>query len=160
MQATHGGFRVMTRFRMAVVGALLACLILPASPAAGSSAEVQMVRKVNAYRAQHGLPRVRIARSLMRSSERYAWQQMRNGYFGHSGRIRANSSKYRRLGEILEWHRGRRAAISRAFRAWLNSGGHRAIIMDRGFRYAGAGLATGRFRGRNAGIWVMHFGSK
>jgi uncharacterized protein YkwD len=150
----------MTRCRMLFIGALVACLLVPAAPAAaGTSAEVQMVRKVNAYRSNRGLPRVHLARSLMRSAERYSWRQLNSNYFGHSNRIQA-SSKYRRLGEILEYHRGMKARIDHAFRLWLNSSGHRAIIVDRNFRYAGAGRASGRFQGRNATIWTMHFGSK
>ena len=150
----------MTRFRMIVVAALVACLTLPvATASARPSAEVLMVRKVNAFRHQHGLPGVHMSRSLMRSSERYSWKQMNSGYFGHSSRIQA-SSRYRRLGEIIEWHRGLEARVSQAFHAWLNSPGHRAIIVDRNFKYAGAGRASGRFNGHNATIWTMHFGSK
>ena len=150
----------MTRCRMLFTGALVACLLVPAAPAAasGPSPEAQMVRKVNAYRHRQGLPGVHLSRSLMRSAERYSWRQLNSGYFGHSNRIQA-SSKYRRLGEILEYHRGMKARIDHAFRLWLNSPGHKAIIVDRNFRYAGAGRASGRFQGRNATIWTMHFGS-
>ena len=150
----------MARCRMLFTGVFIAGLLVPAAPAmAGPSAEVQMVRKVNAYRANRGLPRVHLSRSLAGSAERYSWHQLNNNYFGHSGRIQA-SSNFRRLGEILEYHRGLKARIDHAFRLWLNSGGHRAIIMDRGFRFAGAGRASGRFQGRNATIWTMHFGTK
>jgi uncharacterized protein YkwD len=146
--------------RLVLPVVLVACLLVPAAPAsARASAEVQMVRKANSFRKRHGLRPVRISRSLMRSSEGYAWHQMRNGFFGHSSRIHA-SGRFRRLGEILEYHGGTRARIRQAFRSWLHSPGHRAIIMDRGFRYVGAGRASGRFRGGRATIWVMHFGSR
>jgi uncharacterized protein YkwD len=150
----------MPRFRIFVLCALVACLIVPAAPAsAAGSAEDQMLAKINSYRAKHGLPKVRRSKSLTASSERYSWKQMRNGYFGHASRIQA-SGKYRRLGEILAWRRGGRAAVGETFRMWLNSGGHRAVIVDRGFRYAGAGLAVGRFRGSKAAIWTVQFGSR
>ena len=150
----------MPRFRMLVLCALAACLMLPALPASASErVERVMVQKVNEYRAKHGLPRLRMSRSLMASSDRYSWRQMRGGYFGHSSSIQA-SSKYRRLGEVLEWHSGTAARPSLAFRTWLRSGGHRAVIMDRGFRYVGAGRASGRFNGRRATIWTMQFGSR
>lgn len=150
----------MPRIRMLVLCALAAFLIVPAAPAAaGRSAESQMLRKINSYRAQHGLPKVRRSKSLTRSAERYSWKQMNAGYFGHSNRIHA-SSKYRRLGEILAWSQGGSARISHTFRMWLNSGGHRAVIMDRGFRYAGAGRASGRFRGNSATIWTVQFGTR
>lgn len=150
----------MPRFRIFVLCALAACLLVPAAPAsAASSAETQMLSKINSYRAKHGLPKVRRSKSLTRSAERYSWKQLRNGYFGHASRIQA-SSKYRRLGEILAWRKGTSAAVRSTFRMWLNSGGHRGVIMDRGFRYAGAGLAAGSFRGGKAAIWTVQFGSR
>lgn len=150
----------MPRFRILVLGALVACLLVPMAPAvAHASAEDQMLSKINSYRASHGLPRVRKSKSLTRSAERYSWKQMRGGYFGHSSRIQA-SSKYSRLGEILAWSQGTSARVSSTFRMWLNSPGHRAVIVDRGFRYVGAGRATGRFRGGKATIWTVQFGSR
>jgi uncharacterized protein YkwD len=118
-----------------------------------------MLSKINAYRAQHGLPKVRRSKSLTRTAERYSWKQMRSGHFGHSNRIQA-SGKYRRLGEILAWSQGSSARVSHTFRMWLNSAGHRAVIVDRGFRFAGAGRASGRFQGRSATIWTVQFGSR
>jgi uncharacterized protein YkwD len=149
----------MPRFRILVLSALVACLALPALPAApaAASAEDQMIAKINSYRAKHGLPGVRKSKSLTRSAERYSWKMMRSGYFGHSSRIQA-SSKYRRLGEILAYTT--RVRPSEAFRMWLNSPGHKALIMDGGFRYAGAGVASGRFRGRKATLWTVHFGAR
>jgi uncharacterized protein YkwD len=148
----------MPRFRMLVLSALVACLLVPAAPASAST-ESQMLAKINAYRAQHGLPKVRKSKSLTRSAERYSRRQMNGDYFGHSNRIHA-SSKYRRLGEILAWSQGGSARVSHTFRMWLNSGGHRAVIMDRGFRYVGAGRVSGNFRGRSATIWTVQFGSR
>ena len=150
----------MPRFRMLVLCVLAACLLIPAAPAAaGRSAESQMLSKINSYRSSHGLPKVRRSKSLTRSAERYSWKQMNSGYFGHSNRIQA-SSKYSRLGEILAWSQGTSARVSNTFRMWLNSGGHRAVIMDRGFRYVGAGRASGNFKGGKATIWTVQFGSR
>ena len=150
----------MPRFRMLVLCAFAAFLLVPTAPAAaGRSAESQMLSKINSYRASHGLPKVRRSKSLTSSAERYSWKQMRSGYFGHSSRIQA-SSKYHRLGEILAWSQVTSARISSTFRMWLNSGGHRAVIVDRGFRYVGAGRASGNFRGGKATIWTVQFGSR
>jgi uncharacterized protein YkwD len=118
-----------------------------------------MLSKINSYRTSHGLSKVRRSKSLTRSAERYSWKQMNSGYFGHSNRIQA-SSKYSRLGEILAWSQGTSARVNNTFRMWLNSGGHRAVIMDRGFRYAGAGRASGNFKGGKATIWTVQFGSR
>lgn len=149
----------MPRFRMLVLCALVACLAMPASAPAMERVERVMIQKVNNYRAKHGIPKLRVSKSLSRSAHRYSWKQMRGGFFGHASSIQA-SSKYRRLGEILEWHRGTAARPSLAFRTWLRSGGHRAVIMDPSFRYVGAGRASSRFRGGKATIWTMHFGAR
>lgn len=150
----------MPRFRMLVLCTLALCLLAPAAPAAAAtSAEDQMLAKINSYRAKHGLVQLRKSKSLTRSAERYSWKQMRGGYFGHASRIQASSS-YERLGEILAWSSGTRARVRETFRMWLNSSGHRAVIMDRGFRYVGAGRASGRYRGGKATIWTVQFGSR
>jgi len=151
----------MPRIRMLVLCALVACLIVPAVVAAPASAtaEDQMIGKINAWRAKHGLPGIRKSKSLTQSAERYSRKQLRSGYFGHSNRIQA-SSKYRTLGEILAFHGRTGSYVRQTFRMWLDSGGHRAVIMDRRFRYAGAGLASGRFRGGRASIWTVQFGAR
>jgi uncharacterized protein YkwD len=84
---------------------------------------------------------------------------MRSGHFGHASRIHA-SRRFRRVGEILEVHRGRRLRVRLAVRAWMHSPIHRAIILSRAFRLAGAGYTTGRFHGHAATMWVMHFGRR
>jgi uncharacterized protein YkwD len=152
----------MPRIRILVLCALVACLVvpaLPAAPASASSAEDQMIAKINDYRASHGLSRLRKSKSLTSTAERYSWKQLNSGYFGHANRIQA-SSKYNRLGEILAYIGGSRARASQAFRMWLDSGGHRAVIMDRSFRYFGAGVAQGSFSGKRAAIWTVQFGSR
>ena len=125
--------------------------------AAGKSPEANMMHKVNKYRRDHGLHRVKWAKSLKRSARRYAWHMMDSGYFGHAKRIHA-SNRYSRLGEILEYQRGTKPNVKLAFRTWLGSGSHRAIILDRSFTRAGAGRAWGRMRGHKSTVWVMHFG--
>jgi uncharacterized protein YkwD len=84
---------------------------------------------------------------------------MRSNYFGHSARIRA-SSRFKRLGEIIEMHRGHRSDTSGALRSWIGSPAHNAILLDGNFRYVGAGQVKGRFHGRRTTMWVMHFGRK
>ena len=150
----------MTRARMlAVAAVLLVALVIPAAPASAGSPAAKMVQKVNEYRQNRGLPPVHMSRSLNRSSARYARHMMNRGYFGHSGRIRA-SRRFKRLGEIIEMHRGYRSDVSGALRAWSGSPGHNAILTDGNFNYVGAGVVKGRFNGRRTTMWVMHFGRK
>jgi uncharacterized protein YkwD len=118
-----------------------------------------MLDRVNAVRAHHGLKPLRLARSLSNSAGRYSQTMMNRDYFGHSSRIHA-SRRYRSLGEIIEIHRGKRLRIGLALRQWMNSPSHRSVILSSHFRFAGAGVTQGGFRGRGATIWVMHFGRR
>jgi uncharacterized protein YkwD len=148
----------MTRIRMLLIAAvLIASLLVPAASANAESPAQKMIRKVNAYRQHRGLRPLRMSRSLNHSSHRYAGQMLHSGYFGHQARIRA-SSHFKRLGEIIEMHRGRRSDVRGALRRWINSPGHNAILLDGNFSYVGAGKVSGSFHGSRTTMWVMHFG--
>jgi uncharacterized protein YkwD len=149
-------------FRVVRTAALLAVLAtLLALPAAASAkpAHLRVLDRVNEIRSNHGLKPLRFASSLSHSARRYSRTMMSRGYFGHSSRIHA-SRRFRSLGEILEYHRGRRARVGGAVRRWMSSPSHRSVILSSHFRLAGAGATKGRFHGRPATIWVMHFGRR
>jgi uncharacterized protein YkwD len=149
----------MLRVRTAALFVLLAAmLIVPAGATAMSPARA-MLKKVNAYRAAHGVGRVRLSRSLSHSASSYSHYMMRSGYFGHASRIHA-SRRFRSLGEIIEIHRGLRAGVRTAFRAWVHSPPHRSVMLMSQFKFAGAGFASGRFNGHRDTIWTMHFGRR
>jgi uncharacterized protein YkwD len=134
------------------------CLALPAIPAqAKASPTTSLINKINQVRAAHGLKALRTNRSLCRTSQRYSRRMMQTGYFGHQARIQA-SRRFKRLGEVLEWRRGHKPAVRGTVGDWLNSPGHRSVILSPSFRYIGAGLTRGKFRGRRAGIWVAQLG--
>ena len=150
----------MARIRMLLVLAVAMCAMSAvAATTATASPESYMMRRVNHFRRSHGVRPVRLSHSLKRSARRYAHYMMRHQYFGHAKRIHA-SSKYHRLGEILEWQTGYKPGVRRAFYAWVHSSEHRSIILDSSFTWAGAGRAHGRFHGRKSTLWVMHFGRK
>src|SRR4051812_40428859 len=142
---------------LAVVVAVMAGFVVP-SVASASSATSTMIAKVNAYRANHGLGALHSSSSLNKSASHYARHMMKAHYFGHAGRIQA-SRRFRTVGEILEMHRGYGARTSSALRAWGNSPGHRAIILDGRFKFVGAGVFHGKYQGRRMTFWVMHFGT-
>jgi uncharacterized protein YkwD len=147
----------MARIRILLVVAVAICAVAAtASTASAMSPEALMMHKVTHYRRSHGLGPVHLSGSLRGSAAKYARHLMRTQYFGHARRIHA-SHRYRRLGEILELQRGG-SNVGLAFRTWLRSSPHRAIILDGSFNFAGAGRAYGRFRGYKSTIWVMHFG--
>src|SRR5437764_9067598 len=117
-----------------------------AAAEAHASATFTMIAKINDLRRSHGLRPLQISPSLMHSAERYAHVMMSRQYFGHANRIQA-SSKYKRLGEILEIHQGRKAGVGTAYRDWLGSPPHLGVILDPSFTYVGGGYTMGRFHG-------------
>jgi uncharacterized protein YkwD len=148
----------MTRARTLVVLAAVTCLAMPAFAAQAQASPTQdMISRINAVRASHGLQPLHVSGSLTRSSQRYSARMMRTGYFGHQSRIQA-SRRFHRLGEVLDWRRGYRAQVRAALRDWLNSPGHRSVILSASFKYIGAGLTHGRFHGRRATIWAAQLG--
>ena len=147
-----------TPVRRTTVLAVLACaaLLLPASAAQANPAHA-VVTKVNSYRVANGLPPLRLSRSLSRSSYAYARHLMRANRFGHSSRIRA-SSRFRMLGENLAFSWGKRRSARIPVGGWSRSAAHRAVLLNRKFRYIGVGRVAGRFGSRRATIWVLHAG--
>ena len=133
-----------------------AAFLVPAAPASANPAHA-VVAKVNSYRGAHGLPPLRLSRSLSRSSYSYARHLMRSDRFGHASHIRA-SSRFRMLGETLAFSWGKRRRASIPVRGWARSAPHRAVLLNRKFRYVGVGRSTGRFGSRRATIWVLHAG--
>ncbi len=149
--------------RMRTVAAAVAALTTLAVPASAAGltpnerAESQMTKAINAVRAEHGLPAFRTSASLTASAERYSQYLMANDVFTHQSSVWA-SSRFRLIGEALEWHRGRRFDVRGSLRRWLASPSHRAIVLSPTMRRQGAGVTRGRFGGRRATIWVLHVG--
>ena len=117
----------------------------------------QMVNEVNAFRARHGRSQLRFSPSLTRSSYRYSRRMLRRNYFGHTARIQA-SRRFRPLGETISMHRGWRTRVRGTVRRWARSAGHRSLLLNARFRYAGAGKAKGRFGRRLATTWTLQLG--
>jgi uncharacterized protein YkwD len=144
--------------RIVVTGVVALALAVPAAANAGSERD-PILDGVNGARARHGLAPLRSSNSLHRSASGFAGHLMRTQRFAHANRIHA-SSRFRTLGETLAIRIGSRRWRPRAVvRAWMHSPAHRALILSRSFRYAGAGYSRGRFGGRKAVIWVLHLGS-
>jgi uncharacterized protein YkwD len=135
----------------------LALALLPGSAVA--SPRDSMLAQINSVRAYAGVHPLRSSRALNDSSSRFAGTLMRRDFFGHASRIRAGG-RFRLLGEILEMHRGSRPQVGATVRAWLNSPGHRRVIMDPRFYWIGLGRVAGRFNGHRTTIWVGQFGRK
>ena len=144
--------------------ALMACaatagvMLLPSSAAAGG-AEQEAIEALNDVRRAHGLAPLRESGSLNNSSGHYARKMLRHDFFGHGPSI-AVAGGFRSAGETLAYHTGRNAQPRRTVTRWMNSPGHRAVLLSPGFRWVGMGLARGRLGSSVVTTWVAHVGSR
>jgi uncharacterized protein YkwD len=99
-----------------------------------------------------------VSPALDRSSTRYARQMIDSDYFGHASRI-AVGSQFARAGETLALHSGWNAQPGRTIGQWMNSPGHRAVLLSSSYRWIGVGIARGRIGSRLVTVWVAHVGA-
>jgi uncharacterized protein YkwD len=126
-----------------------------AAPDAGSA----MIDRINEVRAGNGLRPLRASSSLSGTSRRFAKHLMRRDALYHRARP-STSRRYRRAGEILAMHIGRRDRVAATLRSWMRSPTHRSIILGSSWRELGAGVAHGRFGRRRAVVWVVQTGRR
>jgi uncharacterized protein YkwD len=138
--------------RSLAIASLTLAAILPGTAPAHASTASQMVAKMNQVRAAHGLGPLREIKKLNRSSYRWGRYLMRRNWLGH-----ASLSKSHVKGEIIELHGGKANKVARTVRAWMNSPGHRAVLLAGRFHRVGVGKTTGKFNGRRVTIWVARF---
>jgi hypothetical protein len=130
--------------------------------------------EVNALRRQHGLVPLRRSASLAAAARQHSTEMANRGYFGHSS---ADGSSFARriarfyptagyrswwVGENLLWSMLPLDA-ARALDMWLNSPGHRRVILMARWREFGLGevqapSAPGVYGGRTVTIVTTDFG--
>ena len=110
---------------------------------------------VNRERRRRGLRALRSDRRLALAARRHAADMVRHSYFAHDSRsgARFTSRIVRtgylrgvaswRTGENIAWGAGRSSTARRVVRSWMNSSGHRANILNGGFRDLGVGVVAG-----------------
>jgi uncharacterized protein YkwD len=158
---------------MAIAVAPLAAIaaLLPATPsraasppcaattvAAGQAPAATVGRAVrclvNAQRAARGLVPLRPSRELRVAAEAHGADMVIHRFFAHvspfAGAVidRARRAGYVRsghcaLGEDIAWGEGELATPAAIVTAWMNSPGHRAVILDRDYRDVGVGIVSG-----------------
>jgi uncharacterized protein YkwD len=164
----------------------LALATFAATPAlAGSQGRAQGVQRsaaldskllvqVNAVRARHGLPALRISRQLAAAAAQHSTQMARLGYFSHdsahgvsfSSRLSSfyPAAGHRRwsVGENLLWASPSTDAPA-AIALWMGSTGHRANLLSPRWREVGiaavhASSAPGVYGGHAVTIVTADFG--
>jgi uncharacterized protein YkwD len=127
----------------------------------------------NQIRAQNGLPLLRGSAKLRRAADGHSAEMVDGHYFEHTspsgstmvdrilaaGYVRRDQGWL--LGENLEWGTGAMATPRGALDAWMNSPGHRANVLRRGYRQLGVGVTLGTPTGADGGVTItVDFGAR
>jgi uncharacterized protein YkwD len=130
--------------------------------------ERAIVRAINRQRTKHGLARVRASRRLARAADYHSWEMLDANYFAHESRDGSpfdqrvrRYANHRSVGETLAMLGacGKRSA-RRVVRMWMNSAGHRAILLSSTYRRVGLGKHTGDLGESRACVVTADFGSR
>ncbi|MDA0181156.1 CAP domain-containing protein [Solirubrobacter phytolaccae] len=125
---------------------------------------------LNEQRRAHGLRPLRLDGKLNRAARGHAQDMVAKRYFAHESRNgatfatrikRTGWTKARRsysMGENIAWGGGSLATPREIVKSWMNSAGHRANILDRGFRYIGIGIAAATPEGGAGATYATDFG--
>jgi uncharacterized protein YkwD len=137
---------------------IAAAAVLPVASAAADP-QRDAIDHLNQIRQANGLAQLRTSESLHRSSSRYAKHMIESDYFGHASHIAA-SSAFGRVGETLELQNGWSVDPASTISAWMNSPGHRAVLMSSAYRWVGMGIARGKIGSKLVTVWVAHVGAR
>ena len=128
--------------------------------------ERQVIRGLNAARAQQGLAPVRAYRPLNRAADRHSRDMLRRDFFDHpSSDGTPFDRRVRRffdanmVGETLAALPRRRGGAAEVVRRWLDSGVHRAIVLEPGFRRIGIARRWGRLGSAKNAVVTADFAS-
>jgi uncharacterized protein YkwD len=157
---------------MLAVGCLLATLSITAVPATAKprvdARERAIIRAINRQRAEHDLPNVRSTRRLSRAADYHSWEMLDADYFAHESRdggpfeerVR-RFADHRALGETLAMvERCGNGSARRIVRMWMDSPGHRAILLDGTYRRIGVGKRTGKLGDDRVCVVTADFASR
>jgi uncharacterized protein YkwD len=130
-------------------------------PANLTALESAMVSALNADRTARGLVAVRVDARLMAIARARSEDMIAKNYFSHTqpdGRnafdmLREQSIAWYGAGEIIAWNNyPLESTVSAANRGWMNSPGHKAIIISTNYNYVGVGLAVDAASGKK--MWT------
>lgn len=154
------------------IAALVAVAALGSQPASAAAADLtvpaaeqEVVRLLNAERANAGLVALRVDARLSAMARARSADMVAKGYFSHSqpdGRnvfklLTAGSIKWYAAGEIIAWNNWPTLAdsASQARDGWMGSPSHRSIVMSGSYNYFGIGLALDEATGKR--LWTGVF---
>jgi uncharacterized protein YkwD len=132
------------------------------------SRERAIIRAINRQRAKHGLAGLRTSRRLARAADFHSWEMLDADYFAHESRDGGSFDQrvrryanHRSLGETLAMVGGcGHGSARRVVRMWMNSSGHRAVLLSSTYRKVGIGKRAGDLGGNRACVVTADFGSR
>jgi uncharacterized protein YkwD len=156
-------------FGCLVAALLVSSAVATANPARLDKREKAMIRGINHERARYGLGPVSASRRLNRAADFHSWEMLDGNYFAHDSRDGAPfDARIRRyahpqaLGETLAMLGGScgRGSAGRIVRMWMNSPGHRAILLSGRYRRVGLAKRSGSLGSTRACVVTADFASK
>jgi uncharacterized protein YkwD len=132
------------------------------------SLERAIVRAINKQRSRHGIAKVKTSTRLARAADFHSWEMLDADYFAHESRDGGSFdrrvrryAKHRSLGETLAMLSGcGRGAARRVVNMWMDSSGHRAVLLSSTYRRVGVGKRAGSLDGNRACLVTADFGSR
>jgi uncharacterized protein YkwD len=131
-----------------------------------SRAERALIRQINDVRADHGLGRVRASGALSRAADSHSRDMLRRDFFDHTSsdgtpfeqRIRRYVDA-RMVGENLAAIGQRRGGAGTIVRMWMNSPGHRAVLLSSDYRRIGIARRWGKLGSTRRAVVTADFAS-
>jgi uncharacterized protein YkwD len=126
--------------------------------------EDNIISLTNESRKEFGIGELKQNFMLDKAAQSKAYDMLKGGYFSHNtpqGKtpwtfIEAEGYNYLTAGENLAINFSEAEDVETA---WMNSPGHKANILNKGFEEIGIGIAQGDFEGHNSVIVVQMFGT-
>jgi uncharacterized protein YkwD len=181
---------VLTAAVLALTAALGASVVAPKEAEAASTVAVKtctggtfdlttdekrMLDLHNQTRASKGLRMFCVHPALMKAARAHSQEMIEKDYFSHnsfngetfSARLKRFGYNWRFAGENIAWGSGSYGTPDNRFKAWMNSTGHRANILNKSFREIGIGAYTGDYTDKSTGrtysgttMWTADFGAR
>src|SRR5690242_13055835 len=132
-------------------------------------AKASTICLLNDIRRDKGLRPFRLNGKLSRASQRHTNSMTRHHFFAHGNFVsRIRAARYLRgargwtVGENIAWGSWDYATPKSIVRGWMNSPGHRANILNGGFREIGIGISRGAPVGgqQRAATYGTDFGTR
>ena len=126
-----------------------------------SASESAMVAALNANRTARGLVKVQVDSRLMAIARARSADMVAKDYFSHTqpdGRnvfsiLSGSGITWYGAGEILAWNNyPMDSTVAAADNQWMNSAGHKAIVISTDYNYVGVGLAVEASSGKK--LWT------